>query len=154
VLALQRTVGNRAVAAMIARDARANEAEPVDAKPQAASRAVIEMGALGKIPIESWSLGRRASSSGSGTGMVDFQNMTLTGRGGKHSPKLWQAVAEGKHFESAVVDAGHVVHRLTDVVVMSYQTSGGGDGDEDSVQESWSVDFARYEVEYREGKDK
>jgi type VI protein secretion system component Hcp len=154
VLALQRTVGNRAVGAMLARDATTAEAEPADAKSPGGSRAAIEMGSLGKIALDSWSL---ATSGGAGSpgggghrGSQRPQDMSLQSQRGKHSPKLAEAVVKGTHYESAVIDAGHVVYRMGDVIVSSYQPGGGEKPDEDgSGPESWSINFAKFEPEYR-----
>jgi type VI protein secretion system component Hcp len=151
VLALQRTVGNRAVGAMLARDATTAEAEPADAKSPGGSRAAIEMGSLGKIALDSWSLSiSGGAGSFGGGGWQKPRDMSLQSQGGKHSPKLAEAVAKGTHYESAVIDAGHVVYRMADVIVSSYQTGGGEKRDKDgSGPESWSINFAKIEPEYR-----
>lgn len=156
MLALQRTVGNRAVGAMLARDATTAEAEPADAKSPGGSRAAIEMGSLGKIALDGWSFatsGGAGSLGGGGHGgsQKKPQDMSLQSQGGKHSPKLAEAVAKGRHYESAVIDAGYVVHRTADVIVSSYQTGAGEKRDKDgSGPESWSINFAKIESEYRE----
>lgn len=154
MLALQRTVGNRAVGAMLARDASTAEAEPADAKSPGGSRAAIELGSLGKIALDSWSLGMSggagSSVGGGGSGKQKPQDVSLQSQGGKHSPKLAEAVAKGKQYESAVIDAGHVVFRMTDVIVSSYQAGGGEKRDKDgSGPESWSINFAEFEPQYR-----
>jgi len=154
VLALQRTVGNRAVGAMLARDAKAAEAEPMDAKAPAGAGAHIALGELGKIALESIAPpgGGAVGSGGSGSAELKFDQLNLTSRTGDHSAKLGEAMAKGKHFESAVIDAGRVVYRMTDVIVSSLVHSGSGDGKDASGMESWSISFAKLSYEYREAK--
>ena len=150
MLALQRTVGNRAVGAMLARDATTAEAEPADAKSPGGSRAAIEMGSLGKIALDSWNFPTSGGTGGGHGGSQKPRDISLQSQGGKHSPKLAEAVAKGTPYESAVIDAGHVVYRMTDVFVSSYQPGGGEKHDKDgSGPESWSINFAEGEPEYR-----
>lgn len=57
------------------------------------------------------------------------------------SPKLYQACASGKHFPTALVEAGGKQYKLYDVVISSVQKSGG-----DRPMETISLNFTKIEM--------
>jgi type VI secretion system secreted protein Hcp len=111
-----------------------------------------------EIDVESFSWGVTnpgsfASGGGSGAGKANFSDFNFTMSYNKSSPVLMQACASGKHFKSAtftVRKAGEnqqefLIYKFTDIIISSYQTSGGGDIPMDAV----SFAFTKVEVEYK-----
>ena len=92
VLALQRTAGNQAVAAMLARQPVAEETTGGTAKQQ--ELGTVKLTKIGVIPILSFTMG---SSSGRGHEATDYSFMSAVGT---HSAKLMEALMSG-----TVVDA-------------------------------------------------
>jgi hypothetical protein len=153
VLALQRTVGNRAVSAMIARDAKPGQAEPKDAAPKGGSRATIELAELGKLPLLSYSSGaHQGPTGGSGVDKAS-KDMTLTTKVGQHSAKLMEAAAKGKPFDSAVIDAGFMVIHMKEVFITGVQVSGGGGEKDADALETWTINYGAIEWKYKKGED-
>jgi hypothetical protein len=153
LLQLQRTAGNRAVGAMLARDT--TTAEPADAKKEAApSGPHVIVPGVGTIPIESFSLslvkrrpppGRDTSEEGPSDdkgkkdedlpgGDVSFMSLQ-----GKHSPELfrWSMAGEAKDLV-VVVPKGTTTTRVTlkGCLVTVYTTDPGHGS---SPVESWMV---------------
>lgn len=109
------------------------------------------------IEIESWSFGETQSSTTSGGGggagkvsMQDFHFVTKTVD--KSSPKLFLAGATGEHIKDATLyvrkagsSSDYLVIKLTDILVSSYQTGGGGS---DIPTESVSLNFAKIQLSY------
>lgn len=89
-----------------------------------------------------------------GTGRAEFQDFHITRRVDKASPQLFLACASGKHIKEAnlsVRRAGkeqleYLKIKLSDVLVTSLQEGGSGG---DSLMESVSLAFTRFDVEYR-----
>ena len=119
----------------------------------------------GEIDILSFSWGEsQPATSGAGGGggagkvsMQDFHFMTyLT----KASVKLFLGCASGQHFPAATLSVrkaggekggSEFLHwTLSDVMVTSYQT--GGSGGEDRPVDSFSLNFAKVEISYKEQK--
>jgi type VI secretion system secreted protein Hcp len=112
----------------------------------------------GSIEVESFSFGATnagttTAGGGGGAGKVSFSDISFSKRLDKSSPLLYLHCAQGKHIRSATLyvrKAGgdkpleYYVVKLTDVLVSSVQTSGGGD----VVVESFSLNFTKIEFSY------
>jgi type VI secretion system secreted protein Hcp len=115
----------------------------------------------GEIQIESWSFGATqtgtmAMGGGGGAGKVSVQDISITKSMDKASPKLFEALATGKHMKEAKLTlrkAGGDQHEyftitLTDVIITNYST--GGSSGEDRPTESLSLNFAQIKMSYVE----
>jgi hypothetical protein len=126
MLALQRTVGNHAVAAMLAREAAPKE-EP------AHTLAIIE--GLGTIPLESVSLGQE-QKGGSREKPVTTREVSMTSKQGKHSSDLQRASIDGRSFEVELLIGDKLRVKLHKAMISTFSMSGhGGEGPMDS----WSL---------------
>jgi type VI secretion system secreted protein Hcp len=114
-----------------------------------------------EIDVLSWSFGASQSGSmamggGAGAGKVVMQDFHFTKSVDKSSPKLFEALATGKHLKEAKLvlrSAGgsqveYLVITLSDVLVSSYST--GGSSGEDRPIESISLNFAQIKMSYVE----
>ncbi len=117
----------------------------------------------GWIDVESWSWGETNPSSptsggGGGAGRVQMQDLHVTTRVSKASPKLFLACASGQHMKEARLVAVHagamqqefLTWTFTDVLVTGYQT--GGAGGEMGPMDQVSLNFAKIRVEYKAQK--
>jgi type VI secretion system secreted protein Hcp len=117
----------------------------------------------GEIDLLSFSLGATqtgsmAVGSGGGAGKVQMQDVGFSMKANKASPKLFLACATGQHIKKAVVTARkagkdqqeYLKWTFSDSIVSSYQT--GGSSGESIPMESFALNFARVEVEYKEQK--
>lgn len=94
-----------------------------------------------------------AAGSGRGAGKPSFQDFSFTKQTDSASPKLYIRCATGEHIKSGQLsflkldDAGkgsaieYLKIKLSDVLVSSFQESGGGD----VPQDSFSLNFAKIE---------
>jgi type VI secretion system secreted protein Hcp len=118
----------------------------------------------GEIDIESWSWGETQTGThgvggGGGAGKVAMQDFHFVMRVNKASPKLFLACATGDHIKKAVLTcrkAGkeqqeYLKITLNELHVSSYQT-GGSAGSDIVPLDQISVNFATYEMEYKEQK--
>jgi len=109
------------------------------------------------IEVESFSFGAAnagttTGGTGGGAGKVSFSDISFMKRLDKASPLLYLHCAQGKHIPTATLyvrKAGdkpveYYVVKLTDVLISSVQTSGGGD----VVMESLSLNFSKIEFSY------
>ena len=118
VLALQRSVGNQAVAAMLAREPVAEEAKTGGEEEKAYGKATLA--AIGAIPILSFTMG--VSSPDSKTQQRDFQ---FTSRVGGHSDRLMGALVAGSVHDAEVdIGGGRMKLKMEKAMVSSYQISG------------------------------
>jgi len=112
-----------------------------------------------EIDIQSWSFGASQSGSmaaggGGGAGKVSFQELSITKSMDKSSPKLFEALATGKHLKEVKLvlrgssSVEYLTITLTDVMISSYST-GGSSGD-DRPTESVSLNFAQIKMSYVE----
>jgi hypothetical protein len=138
VLALQRTIGNRAVGAILARDSL-----PTDTKSPAKEFSVTLDG-LGPIPLSSlqFVLSRPPGHMGGGgsktPGGTSGVNASLTSTIGEHSPKLFQALLSGQVFKTVVIERGSTRITLTDAMLSTYSASAESDP---SHTESWVLNY-------------
>ena len=114
----------------------------------------------GSIDVESFSWGATnpgaasvGGGGGAGAGKVSMQDFNFVMRANKASPKLFLAAANGQHIKEALLTARKsggkeqvefYKVKMTDILVSSYQQAGSGDGQLDS----FSLNFAKIEVEY------
>jgi hypothetical protein len=123
IIALQRTVGNQAVAAMLAREA-APKQEP------APGLAILD--GIGTIPLESVSLGE-VHKGGSREKPVTTREVNVMSKQGAHSSALQRASIDGKPFEVELLIGDKVRVKLHKAMISSFSMSGhGGDGPMDS----------------------
>ena len=117
----------------------------------------------GEIDVLAWSWGMSQAGTagmggGGGAGKVDVQNISLTKYIDLATEKLWLSCANGKHFDSATLTmrkAGenpleYIVFTMEQVMVTS--TSTGGSGGEDRITENVTLDFSKFEMEYKSQK--
>ncbi len=116
----------------------------------------------GQIQVENfgWNMSQTTSfgaATGGGAGKVNMGDLTFTHNVDKASPKLMHACCTGAHLKEAVltcrkaggsaaVDFFKIT--LTDVIVSSVAPSGSNSGD--TPNESVSLAFAQYKVEFQE----
>lgn len=113
------------------------------------------------IDILAWSWGMTQSGTthlgpGAGSGKVNISDLTLTKYVDKASAPLMKSCAKGTHFEKAVLTVrkagteGPVEYfkmLMKDLMVSSYTTGGSSDG-LDRIQETVTLNFASYSIEY------
>ena len=116
------------------------------------------------IDVLAWSWGMSQSGisgvgGGSGSGKVNVQNLSITKYVDLATEKLWLSCANGTHFPKATLTmrkAGgdnpleYITYVMEQVMVTS--TSTGGSGGEDRITENITLDFAKFEMEYKSQK--
>ena len=120
----------------------------------------------GEIELESFSWGRSqpadmagSSGTGGGAGKVYFQEAHCTTLVNQSSPTLMLNCATGVHIKSALITArkqgegqqDYYKVTLTDVLVSSYQASGGGDL---IPTDQFSLNFGKIEFSYQSQDEK
>ena len=120
VLALQRSAGNRAVAArlLVARDGTV----PVDAGTKSATLSLDDLGAF-EIEGFRWGTGAPGARD-------DVHEVVVTariGKLGKRASTLKKAAVDGRRFDHADLVQGAVVIHLRDVYISGYETGSGSD---------------------------
>lgn len=116
-----------------------------------------------EIDILSWSWGLSQSGTahqggGAGAGKVNVQDVSITKYVDKASPELMQRCCSGKHFPSATIvirKAGenpleYLKIQMDEVLVSSVST--GGTSHDDRLTEHIALNFAKFEVTYKEQK--
>jgi hypothetical protein len=129
MLALQRTAGNHAVAAMLAREVAPKQAEP------AHGLAVVE--GLGTIPLDAVSMGEaRPNASSRATEKekpAPPREITVMSKQGEHSAALALANQRGDVFEVELLVGEKLRLKLHKAMISAFSESGhGGDGAVDS----------------------
>lgn len=127
------------------------EGEATDAKHK--NEIVLDTFSWNEVQHTSFGQG----NGGGGAGRVQMGTFDFVMRANKSSPKLLLACATGSHIKSAVLTcrkAGKDQQEfykitLTDILVASYTTSGGGS---DEPIDSVSLAFGKIECEYRAQK--
>jgi type VI secretion system secreted protein Hcp len=113
-----------------------------------------------QIQLLSWSWGMSHGGTthhgtGGGAGKVSVGDLSFTHYVDAASPGLILACCNGKHFDEATLTmrkAGekpldYLIIKLKDIIVTSVQQSGSSGGD--LVTESFSLNFAKFEVAYQ-----
>ena len=150
LLELQRTVGNAAVARLIAatpaprriareEEAHDEEAVPIDEMTAAGGTWTLSLAGIADgLKIESFS----APDSG---GRGKTTKVSITRRPDKHSTTIQQAAATGKAIASAEVRgrgrSGTMTFKMQNVLVASYILESGG------ALETFTLDFTEFSVE-------
>jgi Type VI secretion system effector, Hcp len=141
-LELQKTAGNRAVGAALARwgmpwiPATAAAQWPKEAQ-------VILDGEV--LPLKSWSWSEATAGTGAastGAGKPQFNEVNVSTTIGEHSAELTMRTAGGRPFKTVIIvvpgkDGKGITLTFTDVLISGYQVSGD--------LESWSLSFAKKE---------
>ncbi len=155
VLALQRSAGNQAVSAFLARspdDAKTKEKPKTETAEASGARATLS--GIGTIALLSVSFGRVGSpvggSGGGREGQPNPRELILASRVGEHSAKLLKALIDGRPMAVEVIVPGAdstLRLELTGAIVSNYNKSGEGE----NATESWTLDFESIEQHGREG---
>ena len=77
-----------------------------------------------QIPIESWSFGPSASSSGGGAGKVHYSDLSVMISLEKASPLLQLAVADGEHDDRAATGSPGTAKTMAAQVLASSHSGG------------------------------
>ncbi len=117
----------------------------------------------GEIDVLAWSWGMSQSGTthmgtGGGAGKVNVQDLSFTKYIDKATPNLMLFLSNGKHIKEATLTvrkAGetpleYYVLKLTEVMVTSLTT--GGSGGQDRLTENVTLNFAKYELDYKPQK--
>lgn len=120
----------------------------------------IVKGREDEIQIASWSWGMSQSGTthtgtGGGAGKVAVTDISIQKNVDTSSVNLVIAICTGKHFDKAVLTcrkAGetpldYLIITMYDVIVTNYGTSGSSGYDE--VQDTFNLNFARFEMSYQ-----
>lgn len=117
----------------------------------------------GEIDILDFSWGEENSlpmhGGGGGAGRVNAQPFNFTMKVNKASPKIFVAVANGKHFRSAVLTvrrtdeqrAEFLTWTLSEVVITSYQTAADTEANPFPM-DRFSLVFSKIEIAYQPQK--
>ena len=131
VFALQRSVGNRAVAGLLQRDTK----EKTDQR-------VVVIPGIGTIPIESFHLPlTRPGSTTSGGKDASPKDVVFSSKQGAHSTMLLRSSlwGEGKDVEVIVTTRNGTMRiKLSKALVSSYSIGGSG-GTGDAPLETWTL---------------
>jgi type VI protein secretion system component Hcp len=159
VLALQRGAGNRAVAALLARDKKAPAKPPAKPPPKLEDGVWAVVPEVGTIRLRSAQFGiRRAMTSPTGRGTAREAEpqappeLVVTSDLGDHSDKIFQAAMGGSlgTVEIRFVKGGkaYMTVKLISTLVTSYSVSGHGGGTSgDHPVESWTLSASKIAYE-------
>src|SRR5215203_1336714 len=151
LLALQRSAGNRAVAAMLARDSKAPPKPKADkAAPPKPTGPHVTIEGIGMIPLESFQWGSHQRAGGHGGGQPQVTEMRFSSKIGPHANDLLRATLSGEAHDAEIVyptKDGELRIKLKGAIVSSYSVSGEG---KDAI-ESWTLNFTS--VEFNKPKD-
>jgi type VI secretion system secreted protein Hcp len=120
----------------------------------------------GEIEIESFSWGESnfgsaaSGGGGAGAGKVSMNDFHFVMRLSKASPKLFLACASGEHLTEAQLTVGraggdqidYLYWKLSDCLVTSYQTGASSAGADTVPTDSFSLNFSKIEISYKEQK--
>ena len=158
LLALQRTAGNRAVGAMLARDTKT--AEPADTKEAAPTGNYVIFPGIGNIPV--FSIQMPSSRNQPPTGDVAGErekpkddkkdgdlpggDVHFSGPQGKHSTALFKEQLTGQAKDLVVVIGGGKVRiTLKNALITAYSVS--GDSGTGQPNEAWTVNCTAMKFE-------
>jgi len=151
LLALQRSAGNRAVAAMLARDTKTPQKPKEDkAAPPKPTGPHVTIEGIGVIPLESFQWGSHQGAGGHGGGQPQVTEMHFSSKIGPHSNDLFRATLSGEAHDAEIVypsKDGELRIKLKGAMVSSYSMSGEGK----DAMESWTLNFTG--VEFKRPKD-
>jgi len=127
ILALQRTAGNHAVAALLAREAKPKQPEP--------AQAVAFVGGLGSIPLLAVGLGE-AHKGGDREHPTTSRDIPVMSKQGEFSAALALASQRGDVFEVELFVGDKVRIKLHKAMIASFSTANGSGGD--GPMDSWT----------------
>jgi len=127
ILALQRTAGNHAVAALLAREAKPKEPEP--------AHAVAFVEGLGSIPLVALGLGA-THKGGDREHPSTNQDIPVTAKQGQYSSALALASQRGDVFEVELFVGEKVRLKLHKAMISAFSTADGHGGD--GPMDSWT----------------
>lgn len=133
IIALQRTAGNHAVAAMIARDAAPRQAEP--------TYGLAVLDGIGTIPLLSVSYAE--PQRGTGAQPVELHDVQVMSKVGEHSSQLQRAAQQGEAFEAEVLAGDKVRLKLHKAAITAFSE---GDGHGGEAIDSWTLNAANIEL--------
>ena len=115
----------------------------------------------GEIDVLAWSWGVSNSGSahvggGAGAGKANVQDLSFTKYIDKSTPDLLLSCCNGKHHDDATLivrKAGekpleYLIITMTEVMVTAVST--GGSGGEDRLTENITLNFAKFQLDYKE----
>jgi type VI protein secretion system component Hcp len=152
---LQRMAGNRAVAALIARDST-TKAPPAKPKKDPPKQNHVVISGMDPIVFQSAQVGGRqnpTSSSRAGqreTGAPQVAEIVITTMLGEHSTKLFQQSLRGEPFSAEIVFVDkdgkpYLTIKLKNAMISSYSVSGHGGGEDSKPMESWTLNADKIE---------
>ena len=147
LLSLQRSAGNRAVGALLA---RAPDAKTPEKKKSAGAK--VTVAGIGVIPLLSFSWDTMHSGSGSVGTTKRGQpsgDVVLTSPEGAHTPKLMQLASHGARVDAEIVTRGYTL-TLREALIISYQASNPHEGPDDRT-ETWALYSEEPELKFEEG---
>jgi len=116
----------------------------------------------GEIDVLSWSWGLSQSGSmahggGGGAGKAAFSDLSIMHGFDKASPNLMKACATGEHIKEATLTARkagkgqqeYIIVKMNDILITSVQPSGSSE----NPMESFSMQPAKIDIEYKPQKD-
>jgi hypothetical protein len=136
VIALQRSAGNQAVGALLARAPKEDPRTPE--APEGPT--VVTLGDIGPIRVVSVQLpapttGGAGPGSGKGREMFAGQ-LIVTAKVGPHSAAIARANVDGRAMDGVIEFGSGLRIKLTKAMVASYQVSGG----DREASETWTLD--------------
>lgn len=120
-----------------------------------------------EIDVQSWNFGMQQSgtthtATGGGGGKVSVSDITFTKRVDLATADLIKACTSGRHLKDATLvvrkaggakPVNYFTLRMWEVIISSYNTGGTSD-DKDLIQETLTLNFARFEIEYQQQDEK
>jgi type VI secretion system secreted protein Hcp len=124
-------------------------------------------GHAGEIDILSWNFGMNQSgtthtATGGGGGKVSVSDITFSKLVDIASADLIKACTSGKHIKEVTLvvrkaggtkPVNYFTLKMWEVIVSSY-TTGGSNDSLDRIQETLTLNFARFEIEYQQQDEK
>jgi type VI secretion system secreted protein Hcp len=158
---LQRMAGNRAVAALIARDTT-TKTPPAKPKKDPPKQNHVVMSGMDPIVLQSAQVGGRqnptsSSRAGQREGAApQVAEIVITTILGEHSTQLFQRSLRGEPFSAEIVfvdkdGTPYLTIKLTNALISSYSVSGHGGGADSKPMESWTLNADK--IEYTSAAD-
>jgi type VI protein secretion system component Hcp len=160
VLQLQRTAGNRAVTALVARDTPKTKAPPPQ-KPEKPlpKQTYVTLRGMDPIPVESVQFGstrhmqRKDPEKKDAPAAPAISEVVITSFQGDHSSDLFKKSLWGEPFSAEIVfvkqpdGQPYLKIKLTNALISSINVSGHGGGPDGKPMESWTLNAEKIEYE-------
>jgi type VI protein secretion system component Hcp len=163
VLQLQRSAGNRAVAALVARDTPKTKAPPPK-KPEKPppKQTYVKIEGMDAIPVESVQFGAHSRPSRQDREKSEpsppaFSEIVITSLLGDHSNALVKMSLWGEPSSAEIVfvkgadGQPYMKLKLTKALISSYNVSGHGGSPDGHPMESWTLNAEKIEYEHLGG---